>query len=202
MELKRVGAVPMRRIVLEILGQVDDINGLKRTLFHTDATPDAQLLRDERDFTLGTHFNAEFPHAHDGARLFTLLTTFLWLALVGAHNGNTRQFVRHVAALVFSSRVLKRSRRLTLLDDYYGTLAGSQPQSVHLTTEYTRTPQGTTKFGARYVVFLRWSSVARTWKFQDSMYRIVNLLKISMHGSSILRAQWTYYCVTDLPSTV
>lgn len=55
------------------------------------------LLRDERDLGLGRDFDTELAHAHDGARLLTLLTAFLGLALVRADDRDTRELVRHLA---------------------------------------------------------------------------------------------------------
>jgi hypothetical protein len=36
MELERVGTITVRRVSLQIFGKIDNINGFKRALFHTD----------------------------------------------------------------------------------------------------------------------------------------------------------------------
>ena len=48
-QLERVCRVPVGRLGLEVARQVDDVDGLEGALSHTDAAPDAQLLRDGGD---------------------------------------------------------------------------------------------------------------------------------------------------------
>ena len=45
-ELEGVWAVAMSGVFVQVFGQVDDLNGLKRAFLHTDTATDAQLLRD------------------------------------------------------------------------------------------------------------------------------------------------------------
>ncbi len=46
MQLERVLAISMRGLTVEILGQIDNLNGAKRTLFHANVAADAKLLAD------------------------------------------------------------------------------------------------------------------------------------------------------------
>lgn len=47
MELEAVGAIAMGNLTLEIGGQVDDRDGVERTLLGADTTTDAERLRDK-----------------------------------------------------------------------------------------------------------------------------------------------------------
>ena len=57
-----VGPVPVRRVALEVLRQVDDVDRLERALLHADAAADAELLRDPRALRLGRHLDAQLAH--------------------------------------------------------------------------------------------------------------------------------------------
>jgi hypothetical protein len=59
MELEAVGAISVGNLALEIGGQVDNCNGIKRTLLGADTTTDAQRLGDEGQLRLGRNFNAQ-----------------------------------------------------------------------------------------------------------------------------------------------
>jgi hypothetical protein len=108
-KLEGVGTVAMRSGGLEVLGQVDDLNGLEGALLHADTTTDAQLLGDGGELVLLGDFDAELAHLHHGARPLALLPTFLGLAFVAAHDGNTRELVSLV--LVLSCCHLGEERR-------------------------------------------------------------------------------------------
>lgn len=62
---------------LEVRGQVDDVDGVKRTLLGTDTASDAQALRDEGDLGGRVYFDAQLARAHHGTGLFAFLPTFL-----------------------------------------------------------------------------------------------------------------------------
>ena len=98
-KLEGVGAVAMRSGGLEVLGQVDDLDGLEGALLHADTTTDAQLLGDGGELVLLGDFDAELAHLHHGARPLALLPTFLGLAFVAAHDGNSRELVSLVLVL-------------------------------------------------------------------------------------------------------
>ena len=48
----------MRRLLLQVLGQVDDLNRIEGTLLDADAATDAQVLGDVRDFTGAANLDA------------------------------------------------------------------------------------------------------------------------------------------------
>lgn len=79
----------MRDLTFEICGQVDDVNGRERTFSYTDTTTDTQCFRDEGDLRLWRNFDTELPGPDDGARLFALLSTLLWLTSIRIHDGYT-----------------------------------------------------------------------------------------------------------------
>lgn len=112
---------------LQIRRQVDDVDRFKGAFLDTDTTTDAEVLGEERDLVLRRHLDAEFAcpdktrprhefldpkvqgvskggqnrltHTNDGAGLFALLATFLWLALVRRDDGDTRQTLVFVVFL-------------------------------------------------------------------------------------------------------
>ena len=90
MQLERVGAVSVCGLILEVGGELDNVDGLEGALFGADTTTDAERFRDKGDLARGRHFDTQSAHTNDGTRLFTLLTTFLRFALVRVDNGNTR----------------------------------------------------------------------------------------------------------------
>jgi hypothetical protein len=86
----------------------------KGAFLDADTTTDTEVLGQERDLVFGRYFDAELAwfrpdasdhvnsvglsrssgqltHSDDGARLLALLPTFLGLALVRRHNGDTRE---------------------------------------------------------------------------------------------------------------
>ena len=95
MELERVGAVSMSGMRIQVGGKVDDIDGIHRTLLHTDTTPNTQLFRQVCNLGSGHDFHAHFAHAHNRARLFTLLVTSFWFASIRINNGDPCQFAGH-----------------------------------------------------------------------------------------------------------
>ena len=50
MELEAVGAVPMRRVPREVLGQVDNVNCVEGAFLHADTAADAERFREVGDF--------------------------------------------------------------------------------------------------------------------------------------------------------
>ena len=77
MELEAVGRVPVGDLGLEVGGQVDDGDGIKRALLGADTAADAQGLGDVGDARLGGDFDTELATLDDGARLLAFLTAFL-----------------------------------------------------------------------------------------------------------------------------
>jgi hypothetical protein len=57
-ELKGIGAIPMRLGSFQAFGEVDDVDRLEGTFLHANATADAQLFGKEGDFTGRGHLNA------------------------------------------------------------------------------------------------------------------------------------------------
>jgi len=49
-EFEGVGPIAMSGLLLEVLGEIDNLNGLKWTLLDTNTTTDAELLRQCRRF--------------------------------------------------------------------------------------------------------------------------------------------------------
>lgn len=60
MELERVGRVTVSDFLFQVGGQVDDMDGAKRTLFRTDTTTNAQIFRDECDLWCSVDFDTQF----------------------------------------------------------------------------------------------------------------------------------------------
>ena len=63
-----------------------------------DTASDAELLGNNGDLIIGRHLDAEFAHAHHGARALALLATSLRLAAVAVDDGDTGE----LAALLLS----------------------------------------------------------------------------------------------------
>lgn len=101
-KLEAVGAITVGDLVLEIGGQVDNGDGVERTLLGADTATDTETLGDEGETGIGGHFNAELATANDGARLFTFLTTLARATLGGAIcqyggvGGGTMEKIRRV----------------------------------------------------------------------------------------------------------
>lgn len=79
----------MSGVPLEVLGQIDNVDGLEGTFLHADTAPDAQWLGQVGDFGLGPDLDAELAEFHDGAGLFALLVTLFGLAFLWADDGDT-----------------------------------------------------------------------------------------------------------------
>ena len=58
MELEGIRSIAMRGIALEVFGQIDNIDCLKRTFLNTYATPDAERFGEVGDFRFGCYLNA------------------------------------------------------------------------------------------------------------------------------------------------
>ena len=58
-QLERVGPIAMRGLRVEILGQVDNLNGLIRALLHANVATNAQFLRNECRLILLRHHHTQ-----------------------------------------------------------------------------------------------------------------------------------------------
>lgn len=83
----------MRDLLVQVCGQVDNVNGAKRTLLWTDTTTDTQGFRYKGNFALWRHLNTQLTRSHHRTRLFTLLSAFLWFTLVRVDNGDSKLHV-------------------------------------------------------------------------------------------------------------
>ncbi len=63
MKFETIGRVSVRGIFLQVGGQVDDVDGFKRTLFHANTASNAQLLAQKGNFVGWTHFNTQFSYS-------------------------------------------------------------------------------------------------------------------------------------------
>ena len=99
MELEGVCGVPVRRLLLQVGGQVDDGDGLEGALLDADAAADAELLADVGDLVVGRDLDTELAHPDDGAGLLALLPASLGLAAVVVDDGDTGQDVAVVSLL-------------------------------------------------------------------------------------------------------
>ena len=93
MELEAIGSISVGGVLLEVLGQVDDVDGLEGTFLDADTAADAEWLAEVGDFGFGAHFDAELAELDDGTRLFAFLTTLLWFAFLGGDDGDTGEVV-------------------------------------------------------------------------------------------------------------
>jgi hypothetical protein len=80
MELEAVGRVPVCDLGFEIRRQIDDADGAERAPLRADTTSYAQSFGDVGNLRLRSHFDAELAGFDDWARLFALLSAFLFLA--------------------------------------------------------------------------------------------------------------------------
>jgi hypothetical protein len=94
-QLETVGAISVGDLALKVGGQVDDGNGVEGTLLGADTATDTERLGDEGQLRVALDFDTELSAAHDGARLFALLTTFSRATLVAVDDGDTGELVRH-----------------------------------------------------------------------------------------------------------
>lgn len=76
-ELEAVGGVSVCNLGLEVGREVDDGNCAKGALLRADTATNTKALGEEGNLRIGGHFNAELATAHDRARLFAFLSTFL-----------------------------------------------------------------------------------------------------------------------------
>lgn len=65
MQLEAIGRVSMSDLSLEIGGQVDDIDGTKRTFLRTDTAADTETFGYEGDFGFWGDFDAQLAGPHD-----------------------------------------------------------------------------------------------------------------------------------------
>mmetsp|Transcript_12096 Transcript_12096/g.34597 ORF Transcript_12096/g.34597 Transcript_12096/m.34597 type:complete len:236 (-) Transcript_12096:33-740(-) len=108
MELEGVGTVSVGGVALQILGKVDDGNGLEGALLDADTASDAKRLGEEGKLALGTDLNAKLAHFDDGTGLLAFLSALLGLALVRLDDGDTGQLIGIVPGLVLASLLLGR----------------------------------------------------------------------------------------------
>ena len=95
MQLEAVCAVTMGHLVLEALGQVDDLNGLEGALLDAHTATNAERLRNEADLVKLGNFNTNLARLVHGARLRTLERALLGLALVRVDDRNSQFFTFH-----------------------------------------------------------------------------------------------------------
>lgn len=62
----------MRRIPLEVLGEVDNINCLEWTFLHAYTAPDAQRFTEVGNLTLRPNLDTQLTKFNDRTRLLTL----------------------------------------------------------------------------------------------------------------------------------
>mmetsp|Transcript_25950 Transcript_25950/g.46796 ORF Transcript_25950/g.46796 Transcript_25950/m.46796 type:complete len:309 (-) Transcript_25950:75-1001(-) len=91
MELEAVGSISMRGVLLQIFGQVDDVDGLEWTFLDADSAADAERLAEVGDLGFGTDLDTEFAQLDDGAGFLTFLATFFGFASFGVDDGNSRE---------------------------------------------------------------------------------------------------------------
>ena len=104
MQLKAVRTVAVGDFLLEVGGQIDDVDGVEGALLGADAAADTQALGDEGDFAVGRDFDAEFACAYHGAGLLAFLTAFLGFAFVAVYDGDTgRQLEAFLYMCLFMS---------------------------------------------------------------------------------------------------
>lgn len=96
MQFEAVGSVAMGGVLLQILGQIDDVDGLKGTLLDADTAPDAQWFGEVGDLGLGPDLDAEFAQFDDGTGLFAFLFAFFGFALFGVDDGYAGEAVARV----------------------------------------------------------------------------------------------------------
>jgi len=103
-EFESVGAIAVGGLLLQVLGKIDDLNGLEGAFFDADTATNAQLLRQRRGFHASVRLNAELSHPHHWATLFTLLLTAFWFAFIIGNDGNTGQglLATAVASFIFT----------------------------------------------------------------------------------------------------
>jgi len=82
MQLEAVCAVTMCYLFFQSLWQVDDFNRRKGTFLDAHAAADTQVLGDVTNLRSGFHFDAHLSHLVQWARLGTLLSALLRLALI------------------------------------------------------------------------------------------------------------------------
>ncbi len=90
MKLERVRTISMRRHGRQILGQIDNVNSLKRAFFNANTATDAQILWDPGHFGILGNLYTKLASADDRAEFLALLAAFLGLAAIAVDDGNTQ----------------------------------------------------------------------------------------------------------------
>mmetsp|Transcript_22633 Transcript_22633/g.55829 ORF Transcript_22633/g.55829 Transcript_22633/m.55829 type:complete len:494 (-) Transcript_22633:8-1489(-) len=103
-QLECVGTETVRGVLAEVLGKVNDVDGLKGALLDADSAADAQRLRDEGDLGGRLHLDAELAGAVDGAVLLALLPALLGLASVLVDDGDAQLGLIHRLLLLLALR--------------------------------------------------------------------------------------------------
>ena len=81
MQFKGIRAVAVSDLLLEIGGQIDDVDGVEGAFLRADAAADAQAFANEGDLAVGLHFDAEFACADYGAGTFCIPARSCWYML-------------------------------------------------------------------------------------------------------------------------
>mmetsp|Transcript_192 Transcript_192/g.660 ORF Transcript_192/g.660 Transcript_192/m.660 type:complete len:544 (-) Transcript_192:139-1770(-) len=92
-QLEAVRAIAVGGLLLQALGQIDDLDCSKRALLHADVAADAQLLRELSNLAGRDHFDANLAHAVDRASLLALLRALLRLALFRVHDAHAAKLL-------------------------------------------------------------------------------------------------------------
>lgn len=99
-QFERIFRVPVRGVLLQVAGQVNDRDGFERTLFHANTATDAQLLGYRGYLVVRGDFYAQFSHPDDGTRFLALLAASFRFALVVVYDGDPDLFVRLLDGLI------------------------------------------------------------------------------------------------------
>ena len=140
MQFKRIGRVPVGRLLLQVGGQVDNVDGLEGTLLDAYTATDTQVFGDVGDLVVGHHLDAELAHPNDGTGLLALLPTSFGLAPIPVHDGDPSQGVTvgGLLPLVLGRHRVRRSDQKWLLRLSYTTSEQSQEKkraTIRLTSK-------------------------------------------------------------------
>jgi len=95
-KLEGVGTITMRSFLLEILGKINNVDGIKGAFLHADTATNAEELRNPSNLGLGVNLNAQLALKNNGTRALALLSATRGLASLCIHDSNTSKAVRHV----------------------------------------------------------------------------------------------------------
>ena len=89
MQFKAIGGVAVGDLSLKVGGQVDDIDGTKRTFFRTYTAANAKAFGYEGNLGIWSNFDAQLASPHNRTGLLAFLTAFLraGLVLAGSNAG-------------------------------------------------------------------------------------------------------------------